>query len=159
MLTAGCTGFGISMAQKLSSRKKILEEFLKFILFVDTTSQYSLIPVPKIIKKFQADKLALIINEFADNIEHCSSLQEAWLSAVTLIPSSWGLTSSDRTLIQNFIYELNTSDLNSQLSHCKMYKSLVNENLSDAKKVHEKQNKVYISLGLAVGVILAVVLL
>ena len=33
LLIIGSTGVGIFMSQKLSSRKKILEEFLKFILF------------------------------------------------------------------------------------------------------------------------------
>ena len=158
LLIIGSTGVGIFMSQKLSSRKKILEEFLKFILFIENTSQYSLMPVPKIIQKFQADKLVCITRHFTENIKQQYSLQESWLKAITYIPTSWGLTNNDKKLIRNFIYDLNTSDLNSQLSHCKMYKSLTNENLSDSKKNHEKQSKVYTSLGLAFGVILTVIL-
>lgn len=158
LLTAGSTGFGTYMSQKLSSRKKFLEEFLKFILFIETTSQYSLIPIPKIIQNFQADKLKCVIKYFTENITQHHSLQESWINAINYIPSSWGLTHSDKMLIKNFINELNASDLNSQLSHCKMYKSLINENLSNAKKIYEKQNKIYMSLGLAFGVILAIIL-
>lgn len=138
---------GFSYSSKLSARKKNLESFVLELKNVKTIIRYSSKELHKIFEnsfidyKFSADK----------------PFSEQWEDMLKLYSKI--LCPSDIEILSSLGRTLGTSDLCGELSNIEMYISLLNSQISQAQQSIDTKSGVYKTLGLSLGLAVAIILI
>jgi stage III sporulation protein AB len=152
--------FGLIYANRLILRKQFLEQYLQFLNFVESQIAYSMDTPTRILNKYKGAK------EFEIFSSHCKKklllhklFSESWRESLEYIKKDFGLTNEDFSLLNDFGQKLGTSDIEGQIQHCELHKKLVINNFEEANKEKQQKEKLYITLGLALGSCLALIFL
>lgn len=138
---------GFSYSSKLYNRKKILESFELEFKNIKTVIRYSSKELYKIFE-----------NSFIDyqfNDEEPFSVQ--WEEMLESYSKT--LTYSDIEILSNFGRTLGTSDLAGELNNIDMYLALLYSQISQAKQNIDTKSSVYKTLGLTLGLAVAIILI
>ncbi len=152
MLIAAATGVGIVESLKLSARVRYLEQYIGFISTVETEIRYCAPSLAQILQRHRGD------SAFCACFEDCAAegeetpFPERWEQSVRRIPASSGLTGEDLRLIADFGKGLGASDIEGQLSHCRLGTELAATRLDRAREEKQKKSRLYIMLGLCSGI-------
>lgn len=92
-------------------------------------------------------------------MESGASFFEAWQNALMQLPHSMGLSKEDIRLLTDFGQGLGTTDVEGQLAHCELYKTMFSSRLKQAREEKEKKVKLYRMLGLFSGVAVSLLIL
>lgn len=87
------------------------------------------------------------------------NVMQVWPQAVDRIPKNTGLTSDDRKLLKDFSAALGTTDVDGQVAHCELYKTLAGTRLEQAREEKAKKGKLYRMLGAFSGVCVSLLIL
>lgn len=159
MLILSGTAIGYLASHRLSMRVEFLSQYIKFISFCETQIRYSAIPIIEILKK---QKELPIISPFIKNcinkMESEKTFSDSWYAAANEICKDTGLTNEDINLINDFGIRLGESDVEGQVSHCKLNIKLMNEILELAKENKQKKGRIYIMLGAFSGIAIALMM-
>lgn len=133
--------------QKLNTRVIFLTKYLQFINYLEVEIRYSSDVVFELIKKYSSidtinNFLLYFINKINDNI----SLPEAWNQSLYKVKDICGLDNEDVELIYNFGNNLGKSDIEGQISNCKLNKELIDNRIALALDKKEKKGKLYFIL-------------
>ena len=139
------------------NRVKSIEEIMLMIQIISTEIKYCKTPLNEIVNKLSCN------NDFTHLkfISKCENLLES-----QTFPSAWKrsvkeseLHEADKQLLVSLGNNLGTSDIEGQLSNCELHKELFENNYMCAKEKCSKFGKLYTSLGLFGGVLVAVVII
>lgn len=152
------TAAGCMASHKLKMREMFMENYIKFLTFVETEIKYSADSILEIISKFSSDlEFDVILQLCSNEMRNGKSLNIAWNMAIKNISSKYGLNKNDVGLISQFGNKLGISDTEGQISNCELNISLINERLRDAREEKRKKSRLYIMLGVFCGISLSLV--
>lgn len=133
--------------QKLNSRVVFLTKYLRFINYLEVEIRYSSDIIFELIKKYSSiDTLENFLPYFINKINNNFSLVEAWNQAIYKVKDVYGLDNEDVELIYNFGCNLGKSDIDGQISNCKMNRKLIDSRIALALDEKEKKGKLYFIL-------------
>lgn len=146
-ILAACVLFGYHFASKLSERPRIISAYLSLLDAAASRMQYT------------HDDLSAVFSEnFAGySFRHDCAFSDQWMEMITRYNSV--LKDDDFQVLAKFAQGLGASDLESQMKHISLYKTLLTERLEDAKREQENKANLYRILPFSVGLTLAILLL
>ena len=159
MLILSGTAIGYLASHRLSMRVEFLSQYIKFISFCENQIRYSAIPIIEILKK--QNELPIIspfIKNCINKMENDKTFLDSWHAASNEICKDTGLTNEDINLINDFGIRFGESDVEGQVSHCKLNIKLMNEILELAKENKQKKGRIYIMLGAFSGIAIALMM-
>lgn len=83
---------------------------------------------------------------------------QAWMTALKPIQRSDGLTPTDRELLVGFFTGLGTTDAEGQRKNCEHYRRLLTDSMEDARTEAAQKERLYLTLGVTGGLLLALLL-
>ncbi len=155
LIVSSCFFIGFSKSKSLFRRKDFLESFILFINTLSTNFRYNGSDIFTLVSFSEKEGL------FAENsFFNCDEkpFEEVWENAVSGLPKSYCLKKSDTDLLNKFGMELGKSDVEGQLKHLELYKSLFTKQLSDAEEVIRQKSKLYKTMGFFVGISIVLVI-
>ncbi len=138
---------GFSYSSKLSARKKTLESFVLELQNVKTIIRYSSKELYKVFEN------SFIDYKFSDD----KPFSEQWKDMLKMY--SRILYPSDIEILSSLGKTLGTSDLSGELSNIDMYISLLSSQISQAQQSIDTKSGVYKTLGLSLGLAVAIILI
>lgn len=92
-------------------------------------------------------------------MERGEDFRAAWNGAVKEKGKESGLTGQDRELLAGFGEGLGRSDVEGQMANCDLYGGLLADRLEEARREAAAKQRLYLTLGVAGGLALALLLL
>lgn len=151
-----CVGIGQYFSMAAARRIHALEQALLLLNAVQNELAYCRTPVRELLRR-----LALR-GEFSELpfLHLCSRMCEqgvpfpqAWSNALQKRAAALPLRRDDVELLLAFGAQLGTTDLNGQISLCRLYARLFEERLSQAREWKSRYAKLYMSLGVLGGLL------
>ncbi|MBQ8539291.1 MAG: stage III sporulation protein AB [Ruminococcus sp.] len=138
---------GFSYSSKLFERKRVLESFVLELKNAKTRMRYSSNELYKIFEnnfmKYSFCENIPFINQWDDMLKGYSKL----------------LTKQDFKLLYDFGKTLGTTDLNGEISNIDMYITLLDKQILHSQKCIDSKSGVYKTLGLSLGLAVAIILI
>lgn len=156
MLIAAGTIAGYVQSHRLSQRVAQLEGMLRFLNAAQTEIRYSAASVVEIIQR-HGSSLAFL-QQCAARCKAGADFHTAWEEGLRMEANGMGLTESDRSLLHDFGDGFGASDVDGQLSHCRLYAELFQDRLESARQEKARKGKLYLMLGSFSGVAVALFL-
>ncbi len=154
------TVMGYMVSHKLLMRVRFLQQYLQFIIYLETEIRYSKRIIYEIVKSYKSNnEFAAFLNSICTNVEKSLSFDKAWQTAINDLPSTYGLLTQDKEIICDFGRELGNTDIDGQIALCKLNKTLIHATLESAKEEKNKKSKLYFMLGSSFGICLTIMLL
>ena len=94
-----------------------------------------------------------------DNTLHNQPFETAWSERIRLLPKSLSLKKSDKELLSEFGRELGKTDIDGQLKHIELYKTVFEKQLYSAEEEISKKSKLYKTMGLFAGISIALMII
>ena len=134
----------------------------KLIVCIASEIRYTAAPVRELI--FSASRAAeyrslRFLEDMERALEAEGDFPRVWIRTVQREGGKCGFTAEDQALLQEFGKGLGTSDTEGQTAHCSLYGELFSRQAEDARREVANKGKLYIMLGLAGGLGLALLLL
>lgn len=138
---------GFSYSSKLSARKRLLDSFVLELKNVKTIIRYS------------SKELHTVFENSFINYKFCDDkpFSEQWNDMLKMYSKI--LNASDMEILINFGKTLGTSDLSGEISNIEMYIALLYSQISQAQQSIETKSGVYKTLGLSLGLAVAIILI
>lgn len=156
-IIATCTMLGISKSKKYESREYILRECIMLFRGIENEIKYSLTTVPNAIEAvrqnmhtYLKDVLGAITTKM---LEGNVLPQDISLELDKLIE----LTSYDKQIITQGLSMLGSSDVDGEMGVVKLTISNLETELTDAIEDKKKNSKLYKTIGMASGLMIAIV--
>lgn len=154
------TGLGIAYVNSLSRSAEFLENFLKFITFTENEIRFSNDSLFTIISKFETKGLfKIFLRDCKNELISEKNFFDSWSTSLNKISKSVSLSSKAISLIENFGRELGRSNVETQVTHCKLYKSLVKDYISLIQETKKNKSKLYVTLGVCGSITLVLILI
>lgn len=153
LLLVSSTIFGFFLSNRLKLRYDFLLAFTTFLTNLETNIRYTPDDIITLIKRSTPNYLTDIF------CSDSSVLTDYWTESISRIPKSYGLKSDDYSLLNEFGRILGTTDIDGQLNHIELYKSLFNNSLNNSLKEYKNKSKLYKLLGFFCGACLSIMLI
>ncbi len=151
---------GIASSVSLSRRAASLEVLDRFLVYLETQIRYSASPIGEIIiqaAKVEFSRLSFI-TQAAIRLKNGGSPYEAWIGAARECGDDCSFTAADQAMIIDFGKGLGSTDIEGQLSHCETFRRLLDDRLQTARCESQTKGKLYITLGGAGGLAVALLM-
>lgn len=156
MLIAATTCIGINKFLLLKRRISYLEQMTAFVERISTQMRYLSAPVDEIIDSMrERNELPELFNELSRSP---NSFADSVLEADESVYQRLGLTKADKEQLRRFACELGTSDIEGQTANCKLLKTQLEYELSIVRRDLETKGKMYLTLGIISGLMVALLL-
>lgn len=138
---------GFSFSTKLFARKTVLESFVVELKNAKTKMRYS------------SNELYKIFENNFMNYNFCENIpfDKQWNEMLKMYSDV--LSKTDIKLLSDIGKSIGTSDLNGEISNIDMYITLLDAQISYSQKCIETKSGVYRTLGLSLGLALAIILI
>lgn len=140
-------------------RASFFEQTVGFLTDLQTQMRFCGDSLPVLLRTGTGKLLQPLLASCAQEMESGSSFFESWQKALMLVPRSMGLSREDVRLLADFGQGLGTTDVEGQLAHCELYKTMFSSRLRQAREEKEKKVKLYRMLGLFSGVAVSLLIL
>lgn len=153
----GCsTMLGIKKSKKYVIRERVLREAITFFKKLETEIKYMMTTLPNAIESARInlnsslkDVLGVIGTDMLDG-KHEFDLVFSNMDTITeILPY-------DKQLITNGIVSLGSSDVNSQINIIENTVDMLNSQYTEAKDDRQKNFKLYRTVGLVTGIVIAI---
>ena len=154
-----CSLIGILISRKYTNRVNELKEFKNALNLFKTKIRYTYEPIPE------------IFSEISENISPCVSTvfkQAAGKMDVLAAGEAWNLAlkmdnlninEEDRNALKNLSKLLGKTDLQGQLSQIEMTSDFLDEQILKAERERNKNEKMYRTLGMILGMAIVIILI
>ena len=139
---------GNSKSRKLYKRHDFLKSFIVFLNSLSTAIRYETMDIFLTISSCIRDENLSYISIK----ENTQPFDKQWQKQILSLPSSLSLKKSDIELLIEFGNELGKTDIEGQLKHIDLYKTLFNKELISAEEEILNKSKLYKIMGLFVGI-------
>ena len=153
------TYIGVLLSSKYKNRVKDLKEFKSFLNILDTKVRYTYEPIGDICKELSKmsdsniGKLFGKLNELIKN----RPIALAW--ETTIDENGYNFSSEDKNIIKPFGRMLGKTDIEGQVSQIKQLQEFLKIQIEKAEIEKQKNEKLYKSLGVVIGIAIIIVLL
>ena len=157
LIIASCFSIGYLKAKNLYVRRDFLSSFIKFLSVLSTNLRYNSDDIFSIVD-LSAKTEGLNCLEMSRE-EYDISFEEYWDNKITSLDIIDNLLITDKTLLSEFGLQLGKRDVEGELKHIKLYKTLFEKQLADAENQILKKSKLYKAMGFFVGTATALVII
>ena len=156
-----CTFIGYFYGENYKRRSIHLKEFQKSLLLLSNEIIYANTPLPDAlleISKKVSEPISDIFSDMAFTLDngYTASIYESFESAYTKIAEKMNLSVDDHKIISDFFKTLGSSGVTGQDKICKVALDNIDVNYKEARKFEKENIKLYRTLGLSIGAMLAI---
>lgn len=152
-----CALIGIRKSQKYESREYILREAIVMFKGIKNEINYTLTPIPNAIESVRQSmktRLKEIMGAVSFELMKYNSSSERVASEIATLDE---LTPYDKQVISNGIISLGKTDVEGQISSINMTCVTLENQLEDSIESKKKNSKLYKTVGIATGLMIAIV--
>ncbi|MGI6261153.1 MAG: stage III sporulation protein AB [Acutalibacteraceae bacterium] len=151
---------GVLQCRRLDDRVAFWNAFLDFLNFTETSIRYAALPVPQLLERYNRENGRLELAGFCSaQLSRGLLFPQAWEQAAKSAARHSSLPNGDLQLLQDFGAGLGTSDVEGQLSHCRLFAASASEIRQNAKEERQRKGRLSVLLGVLLGLGIDLVLL
>ena len=154
-----CSFIGILISRKYVNRVNELKEFKNALNIFKTKIRYTYEPIPEIfmqISKSVNPNISNVFSQAANKMEILAA-GEAWNIALKM--EDLNINEEDKNALKNLSKLLGKTDLEGQLNQIEMTSDFLDEQIKKAEKEKNKNEKMYRTLGMILGMTIVVILM
>lgn len=152
-----CSLIGINRARKYETREYILREAIALFKGIENEIKYTLATIPNAIESVRINmktKLKDVMGQVSFELLKYNVSQESIAKEIDTLNE---LTPYDKQVITNGIIKLGSSDVEGQIGIIEMTLNSLDDQLISSIEDKKKNSKIYKTVGIAAGLIIAIV--
>ena len=153
------TYVGIAVSNKYKNRVNDLKEFKSMLNIMNTKIRYTYEPIGEIalaISKVSENSVGNIFKEICKQLK-TKTISEAWDIAIDNYGNNF--SKEDKTIIKSMGKMLGKTDVDGQLCEINQAEEFLKLQIEKAEKEKQKNEKLYKSLGMAIGMAIIIILI
>lgn len=162
LLVAAGLLLGLMAAAGLRRRVTTLDQLSRFMVRLADQIRYTAAPVEELLETAESsgefDSLPLL-GHVCSRVRKGERVLTAWENAVEEDGKEAGLNRADRDLLHGFGSQFGRTDVEGQIANCRQYGDLLDQKLTEAREAAAAKGRLYMTLGFAGGMALALLLL
>jgi stage III sporulation protein AB len=157
-----CTCMGLFMSQAFVQRQNQIREFKVFLNLLETEINYLATPLPLIFEKFKNSldgNIRTFLTQFLKifHEEPSKTASEIWVESIKALEQTSKLKGDDYQILLNFGLGLGSSSKEEQIKNIKFTQELLHKQYCQAEIERNKNEKLYKTMGLLLGLGLALI--
>jgi|LSQX01.3.fsa_nt_gb stage III sporulation protein AB len=155
--------FGYLIAKNLAARPEQLRRLRTSLVMLETEINYSSTPLPTALDKIASNlksPINVLMRETSRRLRSGQGLtaEEAWADALVLFRKKSALNSQDLSILRDFGVGLGQSDKKEQLKKLRLIREQLYLQESQAEIEREKNQRMWQTMGILIGLALVVLL-
>ncbi|MDD6174457.1 MAG: stage III sporulation protein AB [Firmicutes bacterium] len=151
---------GILQCRRLDDRVIFWNAFLDFLHFAETSIRYAALPVPQLLERYCRENGRLeLVKACSEQLSEGVLFPQAWEQAAKNAARRSSLPNGDLQLLQDFGAGLGASDVEGQISHCRLFAASASEIRQSAREERQQKGRLSVLLGVLLGLGIDLVLL
>ena len=159
MILFSSSYIGILIANKYQSRVKELKEMKSFLAIFSTKIKLTYEPIPQIFEELgnkENSNISYIFKIASEKMKELSA-GEAWIKSLEIQNTS--LKKEDIEVLKSLSNLLGKVDLEGQVSEIELVDNFLDKQIENAEEESRKNQKMYKTLGVTVGLAMVIVLI
>ena len=154
-----CASIGVLYSKKYKSREEELKEFKRALNIFKTKIKYTYEPIPDIFSEIATNFSGNISNVFRKSSEEMinNNAGESWKIAIDNVYTN--LNKEDKDVLKSLSKQLGKTDIDGQVNEIELTDNFLDLQIEKAGKERQKNEKLYKSLGLVIGIGFVIVLI
>ena len=153
------TGIGILISKMYENRVKELRQFKNILNIIKTKIKFTYEPLTEIFNQISQEKSSKI-EEIFENMTYKLELENvkySWMDAIQEADIS--ITQEDKDILKVLGIVLGQTDADSQVNEIELTESFLNMQIEKAEEARKKNQKMYKTLGVVVGLVFVIILI
>lgn len=125
---------------------------------ISTAIRYSGMEIQLLLQQEYKNIKLPFIYDIIENLENNCTLYESWRLALDKLPTMYGLSAEEKSIIIQFGSKLGTTDAEGQTEHCNYFKNVFQSKAESLKEDYLTKSKLYRTLGFFSGLAVALVI-
>ena len=153
------TIIGIAIAKMYENRVKELQEFKGTLNAMKTKIKFTYEPLAEIFNQISQEKSSKI-EEIFENMTYklaFENVKYSWMDAIQEADIS--ITQEDKDILKELGKVLGQTDADSQVNEIEVTESFLNMQIEKAEEARKKNQKMYKTLGVVVGLVFVIILI
>ena len=153
------SAIGILISKKYDDRVKELKEFKNALNMFKTKIKFTYEPIPEIFREISEsiDTKPGLVFKFASSNMKLLTAGDAWNRAVDT--NILNINEEDKSVLKNLSKLLGKTDLDGQVSQIELTSLFLDEQIKKAEKEKTKNEKMYRTLGMIIGLAIVIILM
>ena len=158
-LIISTTAVGFYLSTVLKRRMILFNQLALFTTNLSTAIRYSGMEIYILLQQEYKNINIPFISDVIKNLENGYSLSESWNKSLDSLPTEYGLSSEDKSIIMQFGCKLGATDIEGQTEHCNYFKNIFQNKAELLKEDYTTKAKLYRTLGFFSGLAIALMIL
>ena len=153
------TGIGILISKMYENRVKELRQFKNILNIIKTKIKFTYEPLAEIFNQLSQEK-SIKIEEIFENMTYklaFENVKYSWMDAIQEADIS--ITQEDKDILKELGKVLGQTDADSQVNEIEVTESFLNMQIEKAEEARKKNQKMYKTLGVVVGLVFVIILI
>lgn len=153
------TGIGILISKMYENRVKELRQFKNILNIIKTKIKFTYEPLSEIFNQISQEKSSKI-EEIFENMTYklaFENVKYSWMDAIQEADIS--ITQEDKDILKELGKVLGQTDADSQVNEIEVTESFLNMQIEKAEEARKKNQKMYKTLGVVVGLVFVIILI
>lgn len=153
------TGIGILISKMYENRVKELRQFKNILNIIKTKIKFTYEPLTEIFNQISQEKSSKI-EEIFENMTYKLEFENvkcSWMDAIQEADIS--ITQEDKDILKELGKVLGQTDADSQVNEIEVTESFLNMQIEKAEEARKKNQKMYKTLGVVVGLVFVIILI
>lgn len=153
------TGIGILISKMYENRVKELRQFKNILNIIKTKIKFTYEPLTEIFNQISQEKSSKI-EEIFENMAYkleFENVKYSWMDAIQEADIS--ITQEDKDILKELGKVLGQTDADSQVNEIEVTESFLNMQIEKAEEARKKNQKMYKTLGVVVGLVFVIILI
>ena len=153
------TGIGILISKMYENRVKELRQFKNILNIIKTKIKFTYEPLAEIFNQISQEKSSKI-EEIFENMTYklaFENVKYSWMDAIQEADIS--ITQEDKDILKELGKVLGQTDADSQVNEIEVTESFLNMKIEKAEEARKKNQKMYKTLGVVVGLVFVIILI
>lgn len=153
------SAIGIVISKKYSNRVQNLKEIKSALNIFETKIKFTYEPIPEIFKEISQNTYKSVseVFEAASNKMKEMSAGDAWNEAID--NSNIEITKEDKNVLKGLSKLLGKTNIEGQISEIKLTTKFLDKQIETAERQKEKNEKLYKTLGMTIGLAIVILLI
>ena len=153
------TGIGILISKMYENRVKELRQFKNILNIIKTKIKFTYEPLAEIFNQISQEKSSKI-EEIFENMTYklaFENVKYSWMDAIQEADIS--ITQEDKDILKELGKVLGQTDADSQVNEIEVTENFLNMQIEKAEEARKKNQKMYKTLGVVVGLVFVIILI
>ncbi len=164
LLVSGCVGFSYSLCREKQKRIHLLKEFKYFYILMQNDMQYTKEAFPGLFLRLSEsvpEPLSGMLFRVSEKmtLAQCVCFEEIWQEEAAAVLREYSLPDLPKNMIFRFPASMNLWECGGQVKSLQRQIEELDNLISELEQEEKSKNKVIMSLGVATGLFLTIILL